>query len=202
MGKDLFKKIMDVVFVNFLWVFTSLFTLFIFSGAAFCGVYRVLFKMLRYDEPTSVLKEFKLGFKQNLWFATLVWLSILILLVPLYFLYITSLQTGNEIYLVIVFLGLYQIVLFFLYFFPTLALFETDKPLTMIKNVFFLANQNLWRNFKILGGVAFAGLLVFMVHPVFLVIAIGLCCFLTSFHLYKPFLPYLIKLEPLNEEEE
>jgi uncharacterized membrane protein YesL len=193
---------MDIVFANFLWIIASLLGIFITTGASLCGLYRVIFKIIRYDEPTSVYREFKEGFKENFWFGTLVWFAILIIAVPLYLMYINALNTNNDIILLIAIVGSYQLLIFFLYFFPTLALFKTDKPLTMIKNVLVMANTNIWVNIKIIGSFAFVGILVFYVSPAFLVIAIGLFGYLVGFHLHKVFVPHLLKFENLENEEE
>jgi uncharacterized membrane protein YesL len=172
---------MDIVFANFLWIIASLLGIFITTGASLCGLYRVIFKIIRYDEPTSVYREFKEGFKENFWFGTLVWFAILIIAVPLYLMYINALNTNNDIILLIAIVGSYQL---------------------LIKNVLVMANTNIWVNIKIIGSFAFVGILVFYVSPAFLVIAIGLFGYLVGFHLHKVFVPHLLKFENLENEEE
>lgn len=202
MLKDLYKKAMDIVFANFLWIITSLFGIFITLGASTTALFKVMFQIIRYDESTSVLKEFSKAFKENFVFSTLVWLGLLIIGVPIYFMYITSLSNGNEILLLLAIVGSYQWIIFFIYFFPTLALFKTDKPITMIKNVLIMSNTNIWTNIKVLGSLAFVIILVLYVHIAFLVIAIGLYGFLISFQLRNVFEPHLKQLEPKEIEEE
>jgi uncharacterized membrane protein YesL len=202
MLKDFYKKAMDVVFVNFLWIITSLLGVFLTLGAGTAAMFSVMFKIINTDEPTSVLKEYWKSFKENFWFSTLVWLILVILAVPLYIMYIYSLNAGLDVLVVIAFVGAYQIIIFFVYFFPTLAQFKTESKGQMIKNVLIMANKNLWTNFKVLGSLAFVVILVLYVHISFLVIAIGIYGFLVAFQLKKVFKPFITLLEDTNEEQE
>jgi uncharacterized membrane protein YesL len=202
MLKDLYKKSMDVVYANFLWILSCLIGIFFTLGASMTALFKVLFQIIRYDEPTSVFEEFKKGFKDNFVFSTLVWIILVILGVSIYMMYIVSLNNQMNVLLVISIVGAYQWVIFFIYFFPMVAIFKTDKPLAMIKNVLIMSNISIWTNIKVIGSLAFVFLLVVFVHPVFLVIAIGLYGFLVSFHLRKRFEPYIAEFESQKEEEE
>lgn len=195
MLKDFYKKAMDIVFVNFLWILTSLFGILITTGAATTAMFKVMHQIITVDEPTSVWNEFKTSFKTNFWFSTLIWLGIILLATGTYFAYIFSLNEANDIMLVLTIVGTYQILIFTIYFFPTLALFKTDRPMTMIKNVVIMSNTNIWTNIKVLGSLAFVAILVLYVHPAFLVIAFGIYGYLVSFHLQKTFRPYLSMLQ-------
>lgn len=202
MLKDLYKKSMDVVYANFLWILSCLIGIFFTLGASMTALFKVLFQIIRYDEPTSVFEEFKKSFKDNFVFSTLVWIILVILGVSIYMMYIVSLNNQMNVLLVISIVGAYQWVIFFIYFFPMVAIFKTDKPLAMIKNVLIMSNISIWTNIKVIGSLAFVFLLVVFVHPVFLVIAIGLYGFLVSFHLRKRFEPYISEFESQKEEEE
>ena len=147
MLKDFYRKAMDVVFVNFLWIITSLLGVFLTLGAATAAMFRVIYKIINYDEPTSVLKEFITGFKENFKIGTIVWLILVILAIPLYFMYIYSLQNGIDFLFVIGIVCAYQWLLFFIYFFPTLSLFKTENNFKLIKNVFLLQNINICTKF-------------------------------------------------------
>ncbi|MBI9009921.1 MAG: DUF624 domain-containing protein [Tenericutes bacterium] len=201
MLKDFYKKAMDVVFVNFLWLITSLLGVFLTLGAATSAMFCVMFKIINTDESTSVLKEYWKSFKENFWFSTLVWLLLVILAVPIYFMYIYSLNNGLDILVIIAVIGAYQLIIFFIYFFPTLALFKTESRWQMIKSVLIMANKNLWTNFKVLGSLVFVIILVLYVHISFLVVAVGIYGFLVAFHLKEVFRPYLKQFEDDIEEE-
>jgi uncharacterized membrane protein YesL len=202
MLKTFYKKSMDVVFVNFLWIITSLIGIFLTLGASTTALFKVIFQIIRYDEPTSVWDEFKKSFKENFVFSTIVWLILVVFGTSIYLLYINALSHNNDILLVLAVVGIYQWVIFFIYFFPVNALFKTDKPLTMIKNVMIMSNTNIWINIKVIGSFALVFILVVFIHPSFLVIAIGLYGFLVSFHLRKRFEPYLEQFEKNIETEE
>ena len=202
MLKDMYKRSMDVVYTNFLWITTSLIGIFLTLGAATTAMFHVLFQIIRYDEPTSVFSHYKKSLKENFWFSTLVWFFLLIVGGLIYLMYITALNQGLDWLVVLAIVSAYQWIIFFIYFFPTLALFKTDKPLTMIKNVLIIANTSIWTNIKVLGSLAFPVLLVIFVHPVFLIIAIGLYGFLVSFHLRKRFEPWIETLQKSKETEE
>lgn len=201
MLKTFYKKSMDVVFVNFLWIITSLIGIFFTLGASTTALFKVIFQIIRYDEPTSVWDEFKKSFKENFVFSTVVWLILVVFGTSIYFLYIYALNQNNDILLVFAVVGIYQWVIFFIYFFPMNALFKTHKPLTMIKNVMIMSNTNIWTNFKVIGSLALVFILFVFIHPSFLVIAIGLYGFLVSFHLRKRFEPYLEQFEKNIETE-
>lgn len=202
MLKSLYKKSMDVVYANFLWVLLSLIGIFFTLGASTKALFKVIFQIIRYDEPTSVFEEFKNSFKEDFLFTTIVWLVLAVFGVSIYLMYIYALANAQDFLLILAIFATYQWVLFFIYFFPMVAIFKTDKPLTMIKNVLLMANISLWTNIKVIGSLAAVFMLVIFVHPVFLVIAIGLYGYLVSFHLRKQFEPYIKRFEEKMEEGE
>ena len=195
MLKSLYKRSMDVVFANFLWILASLFGIFVTLGAATTAMFKVIYQIMTYDEPTSVVAEFKKSFKDNFWLSTALWMVLALLGVSLYFMYVYALSNQLDVLLLFAIIGSYQWIVVFIYAFPMIAIFKTDKPLTMIKNILLMANINLWTNIKVIGSLAAIFILVVFIHPAFLVIAIGLYGFLVSFHLKKQFEPYIKKLE-------
>ncbi len=201
MLKTFYKKAMDIVFVNFLWIFTSLFGILLTAGAATSALFKVIYLIIEKDEPTSVFLEFKKEFIDDFWKNTLVWLVLLILLASIYFMYITSLTNGNDILLILSIVGIYQWIIFFIYYFPIVALFKTKRQIDMIKNVILISNTNLWINFKVIGSLAFIVILIMYIHPVFLVIAIGIYGYLITYHLRKILRPYYEQWK-FNELEE
>lgn len=202
MLKDLYKKAMDIVLVNFLWIFASLLGIFITLGASTKAMFKVMFKIINADGPTSVLKDFWEGFKEDFWKSTLVWLVLLIIAIPLYYMYIYNLNIGNDFLVIVAIVGFYQLGIFFIYFYPTFAILKTDTLGQMIKNVLYLANKNLWINFKVIGSLAFVIILVIYVHISFIVIAVGIYGFLVAFQLNNIYKPYIasFKEEPESEE--
>lgn len=202
MLKDTYKKSMDIVFVNFLWFLTSLLGVFITLGASTVALFHVMHKIMDYDEPTSVMKDYFKSFKENVVFSTLVWLALVILAVPLYFIYIYALEASNTIVLVLAIVGAYQLILFFIFFFPIMSIFQTKKKAQLITNTIIMSNTNIWTNIKVLGSLVFVVILVLYVHIVFLIVAPGVFGYFVYFHLRKVFAPHILKLTPKLENEE
>lgn len=82
------------------------------AGAAFSAMFRVIYLIIERDEPTSVLLEFKKGFKDSFFKNTLIWVILLILLASIYFMYITSLANNSDILLILSIVGMYQWLIF------------------------------------------------------------------------------------------
>ena len=202
MLKDIYKKMMDIVFVNFLWFLTSLLGIGITLGASTTALFHVMHKITTYDEPTSVLRDYFKSFKENVVFSTLVWLLLVLLAVPMYFMYIHALSSSSAIFMVLSIVGFYQITVFFSFFFPTLAVFKTDNKMQLVKNVVIMSNTNIWTNIKVIGSLVFVVILVLYVHIVLIIIAPGVFGILVMFHLKKVFAPHIEKLLPKLEKEE
>lgn len=202
MLKETYRTFTDLVFVNLLWILVSFLGLFVTVGAATTAMFSVTFHLLRKNEPTNVFSSFMKSFKGNFVASTLVWLILVMLFVPLYMMYHYGLNEGNAWFIVFAFVGFYQWLIFTLYVFPILAVFNTDSPKTLIKNVILMANMNLWTSFKILGSLAFVVVLMVYVHVSMLLIGIGMYGILVSYHLNKVFKPFYQQLGVLDEEGE
>lgn len=198
--REFLKKLTDIIYVNFLWLLVSFLGLLITTGAATTALFRVMFQIMKKHEPTNVLQLFIQSFKENFLLSTLVWLVFITLSIPLFFMYQFALNNQITWLLILAIVSSYQVVLFFIFVFPTIALFETKQKRTLIKNVLLLQNRNLWTNFKLLGSLLFVILLILYVHDMFILLAIGLYGVLINFHLKKVFLPYLKDLGEIEEE--
>lgn len=199
--KELFRKLTDMIFVNFIWILASFLGLLITTGAATTAMFRVTQQILKKSEPTNVLPLFFQSFKENFVISTLVWLALMAIGVPLFFMYHYALNNDLVFIIVLAIVGFYQLIIFAIYFFPVCATFKTERARDLIKNVMLLSNTNLWTNFKVLGSLAFFILLVIFVHPSLILIAVGLYGVLVSFHLKKVFRPFLEQLGEIDEEE-
>jgi uncharacterized membrane protein YesL len=201
MLKEYYKKFIDIVFASFLWVLFSFLGILITLGAATTAMFRVVFQVFKTDEPTNVFRLYLKSFKENFFLSTLVWLALVLLFIPVYLMYRYSLTSGETVFLVLSIVGFYQLLVFFIYFFPVCAVFKTKNSFIMIKNVLIIANTNLWNNFKVIGSLVFIMILVFFVHPVFLVLAMSFYGFLVAFHLNNIFKPFYLELG-VNQEGE
>jgi len=201
MIKELFRQFTDIIFVNLLWILTSFLGLLITLGAATTAMFRVTQQILKKNEPTNVLHLYIQSFKENFWISTLVWVVLLVLAAPLFYMYHYALNQEIFILLVIAIIGAYQLLIVTIYIFPIIATFKTKNYYQLMKNTLIIANTNLWTNFKVLGSLAFLILLIFVVHESLILIGVGLYGVLVSFHLKKVFKPYLLELGDNNEEE-
>ncbi len=202
MLKDLLRSLTDIIFVNLLWILVSFLGLLITLGASTTAMFRVTFQILKKTEPTNVLSTFFESFKENFVVSTLVWLGLLALGVPLFFMYHYALSNNSFFLLIIAIVGGYQLIIFAIYFFPVVATFKTKSWKDLIRNVVIMANTNLWTNFKVLGSLAFLVLVIVFIHESLILVSIGLYGVLVSFHLKKVFIPHLRELGELDLDNE
>ncbi len=194
MLKEFYKKAMDIVYVNFIWLLVSFLGIFITLGAATTALFRVIFQVFKTKEPTNVFPLFIRSFKENFLLSTLVYFCLLIIGLSTYIMLSYAFLNEDVLFMVLgVFIG-YEVIMFTIYFFPTVALFKTENTFELIKNVMLLSNYHLWTNLKILGSFVFVFLLIFYVHEAFLLVAIGIYGFLVAFHLQKVYKPYMDKM--------
>lgn len=200
--KEFFRILTDVVLLNLLWILASFLGLLITLGASTTAMFRVSFQLLKRDEPSAVLALFIKSFKENFAASTFVWMGIIICGTPLYFMYQFALNQGNTGLLILSFVFIYQIVIFTIYSFPILAIFDSKTPQAFIKNVLMMSNRNLWTNFKVIGSLFSVFLLIVYVHPMFFLVIISLYGLMVSFHLKKLFDPIFNSIHNTQEKEE
>ncbi len=197
--KDGYKFLIDIIFVNILWLFVSALGIFITFGAATTAMFSVSFKLLNQKNQTYILREFFKSFKENFIESTIVWFLILFIAIPLYFIYNYATNTNNIVLILSVYFTGFQLLIFSLYVFPIIAKFKTNSIFQLIKNTFYLGNSHFFTTIKVLGSLALAILLIVKVHSFFILIAVGIYSILVSFHLNKIFIFYIEKIET-NEE--
>lgn len=193
--KDGYKFLIDMILVNFLWLFVSALGIFITCGAATTGMFYVSFKLLNQDDQTYIIKEFFKSFKENFVVSTVIWFIILLIATPLYFIYHYALNVENTILLFSVYFTAFQLLLFTLYVFPIIAIFESKSFIQLIKNTVIMANSHFITTFKVLGSLAFVIILVLKVHSSLILVGIGIYSVLVSFHLNKIFTIYIGRIE-------
>jgi len=192
--KDGYKFLVDLVFINMLWLFVSALGFFITFGAATTAMFTVSFKLLNIDDQTYIVSSFFKSFKENLIISTLIWFFILLVATPLYFIYNYAINVDSTFLLLSVYFTAFELLLFTLYVFPIIARFESSSIFQLIKNTFYMANSHFFTTFKILGSLAFAMLLIVKVHSLFILIAIGIYSIFACFHLNKIFSIYIDKI--------
>jgi uncharacterized membrane protein YesL len=202
MLKEVYRKFTDLILVNLLWILVSFLGLFVTVGAATTAMFSVTFQLLKQNEPTNVFSSYVKSFKVNFVASTLVWLFLVVCFIPLYMMYNYGLNQDTSWLVVVSIVGFYQLLIFTLYIFPVMAVFQTSSFFKLIQNVIIMANTNLWTNMKIIGSLAFVVVLVVFVHESMLLIGIGIYGILVSHHLNIIFKPIYAKLGVLDEEGE
>lgn len=197
--KDGYKFLIDVVFINLLWLFVSALGLFITFGAATTAMFSVSYKLIDIKSEPYVAKTYFKSFKENFIRSTIVWFIILIIGIPLYLIYNYAVNQELTVLIVSVIFTAFELLIFSLYVFPIIAKFETKSIFQLMKNTFLIANIHGFTTFKILGSLAFVLLLVLKVHSFFILIAVGIYSVFVSFHLMKIFKIYINKIE--NNED-
>lgn len=195
MFKELYKKAMDIAYVNFIWILVSFLGILITLGASTTALFRVIFQIFKTKEPTNVSKLFFQSFKENFIISTLVYLGLLIIGFATYLMVRYAFLNEQIVLLVLGIFITYQVIMFSFYVFPIIAVFKTENFKSLIKNVMLLSNYHLWTNLKIIGSFVFVFILIFYVHEVFIIVGIGIYGFLVAFHLRNLFNPYIQKIE-------
>jgi uncharacterized membrane protein YesL len=199
--KAFFRTVTDVILLNLLWIFASFLGLLVTTGASTTAMFRVIFQLFKQEEPTNVLEIFIKSFKENFVSSTLVWIGLVILSVPTYYMYITSLNNENTILLLFSVVCAYQILIFTIYFFPIHARFKTSSMLHLIKNVILLSNVSLWTNIKVLGSLLAVILLMIYINPMFVLIIIALYGVMIVFHIHPILKPFVEQYENSDRED-
>lgn len=180
--KESYRVIMDYVLLNLLIVFITILGCGITFGAAFTAGHNVSYKLLDIDRHTYVVKDFLQSFKQNFVKATIVWISMVLIIIGLFFIHNFAVNTDTLLLQIAIYITVIELTLFSSYFFPILANFEA--PLSqLLQNSLLLAHTNIKTTILQMGNLATALLLVFKVNSMFILIAIGLYLFLSSFTL-------------------
>lgn len=183
-------KLVDVVFLNLLWLIFSLPIVTI--GASTTAMYYVTLKLVR-DREGYIFKSFLKAFKENFKQSTIIWMILMaaltILGTDIYVVY--NMEASYAKVLLALFVGVSVLVLFvLLYIFPLQAQFANPVKQTF-KNALLIAVRHLpWTILLVVINVVM-GFLIY----VFLVIAIlfgfGLLAFINSFIFTKVFLKYI-----------
>ena len=203
--KDFFRQFTDTLYVHLLWVLVSFLGLLITFGASTTALYKVMFQIYKTEEPTHVSRLFFETFKKEFVESTCVWLLILVLALPLAWMLIYAYQTPNDWLFIFGIVIAYQVVMFFLYVFPVIAVFKSKSIISTIRNVLILQNKHLLTNIKLLGSIVIFIAGMMWLHGSFIFLLIPCFGFLISFHLKSAFAPYIaqftIKIEKENDNE-
>lgn len=183
-------KLVDVVFLNLLWVIFSLPIVTI--GASTTAMYYVTLKLVR-DRESYIFKSFLKAFKENFKQSTIIWMILLaaltILGTDIYVVY--GMDASYAKILLALFVGVSVLALFVLiYIFPLQAQFANPVKQTF-KNALFIAIRHLpWTILLTIITVA-GGLLIYIFAVIAVLFGFGLLAFINSYIFNKVFLKYI-----------
>ena len=116
MLKELYKKAMDIIYANFLWILFSFLGILLTLGAATTALFRVIFQVFKTKEPTNVFPLFIKSFKENFLLSTLVYFCLLIFGISTYIMLTFALYNDLVFLLVIAIFVSYELIMFTVYF--------------------------------------------------------------------------------------
>lgn len=191
------NKIVDCVFLNFLWILFSI--PIVTAGAATTALYYTANKVIRHDR-SHVWREFWHAFKTNFKQSTVVW----VLLLGVYWLLIANClffvkMIPNKPMLVFNIISICLVVIWMLQVFPHIARFE-NKLKAIMKNCALMGIRHILRSLLLLLLFAVAIVLLFM-WPILIFVLPTLYMVIASFVLESMYEKYMSE-EDLESEEE
>lgn len=155
------NKIIDLIWLNFLWVIFSLPLITI--GASTCAAFSVTLKMVD-DEEGYIARSFIKAFRQNFKQATIMWCITAPLLYLAYLIWQVVLKADSTEYFFLLILGaiLYTalLIVFNLYTYPLIARYENSLK-NMIKNSLGICLTYFGRTVLILALLLLEGTIIF-----------------------------------------
>ena len=155
------NKIIDLIWLNFLWVIFSLPLITI--GASTCAAFSVTLKMVD-DEEGYIARSFIKAFRQNFKQATIMWCITAPLLYLAYLIWQVVLKADSTEYFFLLILGaiLYTalLIVFNLYTYPLIARYENSLK-NMIKNSLGICLTYFGRTVLILALLFLEGTIIF-----------------------------------------
>ena len=155
------NKIIDLIWLNFLWVIFSLPLITI--GASNCAAFSVTLKMVD-DEEGYIARSFIKAFRQNFKQATIMWCITAPLLYLAYLIWQVVLKADSTEYFFLLILGaiLYTalLIVFNLYTYPLIARYENSLK-NMIKNSLGICLTYFGRTVLILALLFLEGAIIF-----------------------------------------
>ncbi len=155
------NKIIDLIWLNFLWVIFSLPLITI--GASTCAAFSVTLKMVD-DEEGYIARSFIKAFRQNFKQATIMWCITAPLLYLAYLIWQVVLKADSTEYFFLLILGaiLYTalLIVFNLYTYPLIARYENSLK-NMIKNSLGICLTYFGRTVLILALLLLEGAIIF-----------------------------------------
>jgi len=200
--KDAYVNTMNYVALAIIWLLFSMAGLLITAGASLSAVFYVAFRVKEDARHTPLVKTFLTHLKKTIIPATIAYLLIALFAAGLFFIHnYAAAEEATLVRYAVYFSGFYLVV-FSLYVFPVLGLFNHKNPLHLIRNILIMAHIHPFLTFRLLGTLALLYLVVFLIHPVLFLPAFALYLFLQTSHMKPVFDIYIEKLKEDSPDEE
>jgi len=196
--KDFYRDLMDVVFLNLIFLGTVLLGALITFGAAFKALFYVSCQIINRDKPNYVFKSFFKSFKESFWVSTIIWLITAMLGFLLFLIFRYAVDNNITVLLISVLVTLYLTVIYIIYLYAMLAIFKSESIFQLLKNAFIMAGVNVMTTIKLLLSLVFV-IALFLLFSGTILFSIGLFGILAMFHLKKVFHPYVKQYEIHSE---
>ena len=196
--KDFYKDLMDIVFLNFIFLVVVLLGAFITFGAAFKALIFVSFRIIDRKKQNYVFKSFIKSFKEEFIKSTLIWLIIGGIGYLLFNIWNYAITNENTIMIISCLVSFYMLITYTLYLFSVIAIFQTQSTYSLLKNTLIIASSHFFTSLKMLAGLIIV-IGLFNLFSGTILFSIGFFGVLTAYHLQKVFKPYM---KPFEEPEE
>jgi len=177
---NIYERIIEYVFIMFLFAVYSVFGLFLTTGAAFSAGFMSARERQKNetDAPTHVIfhKQFMDSFKP----ATFTWVTMVLLGLGIVQLYAWAFDPSSVPRLIVFYVALLYWTLFHLYIYPLHSVFKHRGPLHVIKNTMLIIHLHPKVLFKMLVIASIMFLLIETIHPVLTPVALTLYFYLQA----------------------
>ncbi len=197
--KDFYRDAMDFVLLNLIFIMFVALGAFVTFGASLKAMFHVAHKKLDQQIQVYVWKDFLKSFRESFLVSTLMWLGFVACGLLLYLAWNLAESRDNVLVMASIIATGTIILVFMLYFYPLLALFEAQSFGIRLKNTFIFMSRNPLTSVKLLGSLAVV-VLLFMLFSGTIVFSVGIFAWLYAWHMKRPLEPIISKLtEPEND---
>ncbi|MBN2696284.1 MAG: DUF624 domain-containing protein [Bacilli bacterium] len=191
--RDFYRDAMDYVLLNLIFIMFVALGAFVTLGASLKAMFFVSHRLLDREKQTYVWKDFLRSFKEDFLQSTLVWLTCVALGLLLYLAWTFAFEQQNIIVMVSIVATATIMLVYLMYFYPLLALFEAASFGERLRNTFIIMARHPFTTVKLLGSLALV-VLLFLLFSGTIIVSIGIFAWLWAWHLKKPLEPIIMAL--------
>jgi uncharacterized membrane protein YesL len=202
--REWYRLVMDYVLLNLIFLVFVLLGAGVTFGAAFKSLHFVAFKLADKDRHTAVFRDFWNGFKDEFLKSTLIWIAVAATGLLLFFIGHLALENQQVYLMVSVLVTASILVLYLLYLYPVMAVFQSPSLRALFRNTFLLFARNPLTSLLMLGSLATV-VVMFLIFEGTILVSIGLFAWMETMHLRRLFHPYLENFvqdaNPVDEDD-